>query len=168
MTFNAIQQFYSEIEFFCDVVPQLPSAPWYLVNLPVLVIFLVTLPIRFLVCYLADLFNINPICLLYNLFPVISIFQPVTEGFYNNGQSCPNCYNKGECVTIPNIYQKYFYNCQDSVFNRAFCLIGAVAFEMLGITVQFLNPLIGAITGKILCISANPNLCYQNSGCGGG
>ena len=164
---QGIQDFYDEINFLCDVFPPLPNEVWYLTNLPVIGLYLVTLPIRFLICYLASLLDINPFCFLYNLVPIVSLLTPLTTGSPYQC-NCPNCTNATNCIDLSNPFAQYFQNCTPSVFNEVFCLIGAVLFTVLEILVSFVNPIIAFFLNKAVCIDVNPDLCFQNSPCQNG
>jgi hypothetical protein len=127
------------IKIVCDIVPPIPSLPFFIVNLPAYIAFLVTAPVRYPLCLLIS--NIQeldcPQCIIYNLFPFLSIlnlFGPPTE---NNcalfGCVCPkSATGCGECyqqtaVTASSIMSTFTCNgepCPESWLNYTFCLLG--------------------------------------------
>ncbi len=127
------------IEGFCDIVPPVPSLSFFMVNLPAYIMFLVTAPLRFPLCLLiGELKELEcPQCVLYNLFPFLSILNLFTPPQGQNcmlfGCACPTCAtccaptSQQSGYTFSSITQIFTCNgqpCPPSWLNYLFCLLG--------------------------------------------
>jgi len=157
---NEVQQ---KIEGLCDVFPpEIDNVVSFVVNLPIVLLWIITLPPRTFLCILTSITQIPLYGLIANIFPPITLFCSLTQGNSQNTcfSQCPGCYQSGECVTIPQAYTNF---CQKalpyfSLFNEIFCLIGYIIIVLLIPTTTLIN-LVLAPLGKQLCLSVNPNNC---------
>jgi len=160
--FNDLEELHKLDKAFCDVFPPgIDSFTSIVVNLPVIVLWILTLPPRTFLCLIASIGEVNPLALLINLFPPITMFCSVCPGQSSSCFQCSNyCNESSECITLPQSYinlcrqtQKYF-----SLLNQVFCLIGYVMLSIALPLVQIINFIL-VFTGHQICISLNPNNC---------
>jgi len=156
-----------KIEGYCDVFPPgIDNVVSFLVNLPLILLWIITLPPRTFLCTLASLAEIPLYGLIANIFPPITLFC----SYYQSTNStcfpkCPYCSNNGQCITLP---QSYINFCRKalpyfSLFNQIFCLIGYVLTVMSIPIITIIN-LVLAPLGKQVCIDVNPNYCIPSGG----
>jgi len=151
-----------KITGFCDVIPPgINSITSFIVNLPLIILWLITLPPRAFLCILASIIQIPFLGLLVNIFPPLTLFCSFCPGSnYSCFENCPSCTQSGECVTVPQFYidlcrktLPYF-----SIFNEIFCLIGYILIIMSIPLITLVNVML-VPTGKQLCVNVNPNNC---------
>lgn len=151
---SELQTYANQVANFCDLIPPVDSLQSFLANLPIIISYLATIPIRYFLCLLLTILDfLNP-CFIYNLFPIISIIEPYLSAVSHPPCimfGCTCCYNSCN-LNIPNI----FADCPASVFNFVFCLLGAImGYTMLPI-IDIVN-LIASLVGSHFCIPI-PNL----------
>jgi hypothetical protein len=152
-----------KIEGFCDVFPPgINNALSFVVNLPLVLLWIITLPPRTFLCILTDITEINLYGLIANIFPPITLFCSLTQGSSGNScfSQCPGCTQSGECVSIPQAYSNFCSKALPyfSIFNQIFCLIGYVIIILITPIISLINIMLAPI-GKQLCIDVNPNNC---------
>lgn len=163
---SEIASFLKEYNGFCDLLP--PGADSsivaFLANLPLVLLFLITTPIRFFVCIFSSITSINIVCALLNLLPPATIALPFLTAssppVCNEG--CKYCKGgKGECLNYNKKVANYLLNCvsQFSVLNKIFCLIGVQIANILNPIIAFINPLIFLAIRKEICLNTNPSIC---------
>jgi len=157
-----------KIEGYCDVFPPgIDNAIGFVVNLPIVMLWIITIPIRTFLCTLASFTEIPLYGLIANFFPPITLFCSLAQG--GNGNSCfsecPYCYNSGECIGIPNSYSNFCTKALPyfSLFDQIFCLIGYIILVLLIPITSLINIALAPI-GKQLCINVNPNNCIPRGG----
>jgi len=149
---------------FCNILPPVfTNIADVLVNLPIILLFLITLPVRFFVCILSVITKISPTCALLNIFPFLSIICPLvtaSTSAYSCYGNCKYC-QSGTCVEYPQSLINLCTQCQNqySILNKIFCDIGVVLFSLLIPFTTLINIVLIPATGKQLCISVNPNAC---------
>jgi len=150
------------IEGFCDVFPPgIDNVVAFIVNLPLVLLWIITLPPRTFLCVLTSFTEIPLYGLIANIFPPITLFCSLTEGESNVCfKSCTACNQENECIQIP---QSYINFCQKalpyfSLFNQIFCLIGYILI-ILSIPITTIINIVLATFGKQICIDVNPNNC---------
>jgi hypothetical protein len=151
-----------KIEGLCDVFPPgIDNAISFVVNLPLVLLWIITLPPRTFLCILTSFTEIPLYGLIANIFPPITLFCSFAEGESNTCFSnCSYCNQQNSCVGIP---QGYINFCQKalpyfSLFNQLFCLIGYILL-ILSIPITTIINVILATFGKQICINLNPNNC---------
>ncbi len=161
--FQLLSEVINESKFFCNVIVPVDSILDFLANLPVEAFFLLTIPIRFFVCLLLEIFNVNPYCILYNLAFPVSMLCPLVN---MNSQLACSTYNNSCClqsncksIVVPFI-QSLCQNCQPSVLNYIFCVIGYVIEVALTPLIFLINPIIASIIGEPICWNPQFN-CKQ-------
>ena len=158
---DAIQNFETEVQVFCDLIPPVKNVEQFLASLPIVLLYLVTIPLRFFICLLASVFEVNPLCLIYNLFPFISLIEPLET---SSSSTCPCCGCKQyDCINFSNPVLQAFSKCTPSVLNTVFCLIGGDILLVLEIFLQFFNPIIAKFVGKQICVNVNFGVCTGGS-----
>jgi len=163
-----LTQVQSEIEGFCDVLPpNINNLLSFVVNLPVIMLWIITLPPRTFLCILSSITQIPLYGLLANIFPPITLFCSLSQGNPNSEcfSNCSYCYQSNECVNIPSFYNNF---CEQalpyfSILNEIFCLIGYIMLVLLIPITSFINIVLAPL-GKQLCLSVNPNNCIPNGG----
>ncbi|MEM3320640.1 MAG: hypothetical protein QXD27_09290 [Metallosphaera sp.] len=143
---NTISEIKNKTRLACEILPPVSSVPSLFANLPVLILYIITLPLRFLLCPLLNVVG-NPLCLIYNLFPPLGVL---------NALGSTNCksFNCNNCSTsIPNP----FAGCQGNVFNYLFCVLG-------GSLLSFVNPLIVLLNGVFSFLGLDYCLPYFSAG----
>jgi hypothetical protein len=156
-----------KIAGFCDVFPPgINSLTSFVVNLPIIMLWVITIPPRTFLCILSSVTQIPILGLIANLFPPSTIFCSLTSGNSLSCQPCNSyCNLSGECVGLPQSYQNF---CQKtlpyfSIFNEIFCLLGYIIAVLLIPVITLINiPL--SFIGKQICLSVNPNNCIPPSG----
>ena len=151
-----------KIEGFCDVFPPgINNLVSFIVNLPLILLWIITLPPRTFLCIISSFTEIPLYGLLANIFPPITLFCSLTEGESNTCfKECPTCNQQKECIQIP---QSYVNFCQKalpyfSLFNQIFCLIGYVLI-ILSIPITTIINIVLATFEKQICIDVNVNNC---------
>jgi hypothetical protein len=161
--FYELSQLQQVIGDFCSVFPPgINSITSVLVNLPVILLWIITLPPRTFLCILSSLAEIPIYGLIANLFPPITILCPICTSSANVCYSnCPGCSNTNECITLPSSISSFCKKAQPyfSLLNEIFCLIGYVILVILQPVIEIIN-LIIAPTNKQLCLTPNPNNCF--------
>lgn len=161
-----IGQFFQKYANFCGLLP--PSVDTsilaFLSNLPIILVFLITVPIRFFICIFSGLAKINPICVLINLFPPLAIVIPFVTAQYPPvcNTQCQYCQSgKGECLNYNQTIANYFNQCENqlSILNKIFCLVGIIIADILNPILTFINPLIYLAIHKVICLNTNPSVC---------
>ena len=147
---------------FCPLFPYgINSVTSALSNLPVILLFIFTIPVRTFLCLLSSITNVPIYGVLANLFPPLTLPCSLTEGntvgCYSN---CPYCQNNSECLPIPNTLTNFCTKSRPyfSILNQIFCLIGYVLIVLITPITELINIFL-AVIGKQICISANPNNC---------
>lgn len=157
--FSAISSFDKK---FCPVFPQgITSLTSALSNLPIILLFILTIPIRTFLCILSSITEIPLYGVIANLLPPSTLLCSLTYGSSNVCYpNCPYCQNSSECLQIPNQLTTFCSNARPyfSIPNQIFCLIGYILIVLFIPLSEFINIFL-ALVGKQLCISANPNLC---------
>jgi len=159
--------FQKKIAGFCDIFPPgINSLTSFLVNLPIIILWVITIPPRTFLCILSSITQIPILGLIANLFPPSTLFCSLVNG---SGLGCNQCQSEcnlsGECIGIPQSYIKF---CQEtlpyfSIFNEIFCLLGYIIAVLLIPAITLINiPL--AFIGKQICVSVNPNNCIPPNG----
>lgn len=163
---SAIGDLFRQYANFCGLLPPSVdnSLSSFLANLPIILLFLVTVPVRFFICIFAGLAKINPICSLINLLPPVAIALP-----FLTAQSPPVCNNqcqycqsgKGECLNYNPTLAKYFNQCEKqlSILNKIFCLVGIIIADVINPILTFINPLLYLAIHKVICLNTNPSVC---------
>ncbi|ALG96790.1 hypothetical protein [Acidianus bottle-shaped virus 2 strain ABV2] len=161
-----IQEFFQKYNGFCGLLPPSvdSSITSFLANLPFVLLFLITTPIRFFICIFSSITSINITCAVINLFAPASIIIP-----FITAQSPPVCSTQcqycsaqtGECANYNSEIASYFTNCQNqfSILNKVFCLIGVTIADILNPIIAFINPLIYLAIHKVICLNTNPSIC---------
>jgi len=156
-----------KIAGFCDLTPPgINNIISFVVNLPLIMLWIITVPPRFFLCTITSITQIPLLGLLANIFPPITMFCSVVPGSsYACFSNCPNCIQSNECVSIPESYAKF---CQEtrpyfSIFNQIFCLIGYILVVM-SIPIITLVNIVLAFFGKQICVDLNPNNCIPQGG----
>jgi hypothetical protein len=152
-----------KIEGFCDVFPPgIDNVVSFVVNLPIVLLLIITLPPRTFLCILTSFTEIPLYGVLANLFPPITLFCSLAQESANNAcfSNCPYCYQSGECVGIPSVYSNF---CQKalpyfSLFDQIFCLVGYIILVLIIPITSLINIALAPL-GKQLCINVNPNNC---------
>ena len=145
---NTISEIQNKTRVACEILPPVSSVPSLFANLPVLIVYIVTLPQRFLLCPLLNTVG-NPICLLYNLVPPLGII---------NALGATNC-KSFNCNTCSTSFANLFAGCQGNIFDYLFCVLG-------GALLSFANPLITIINGVAKFLGLNICIPYfSTSGC---
>ena len=157
---SSIDEFYEKIDLFCDIIPPVTSLQEFVANAPLVFLYLVTLPLRLFLCLVLSLVDANILCVIYNVFPFVSIFQSLTTT-PPPACNCPYCHTSSNCISIPTP-NTLFQGCPQSIFNVVFCLIGSVLVLTLSLITSFINPFIYFFFGKSLCIYANIEQCFNN------
>ena len=160
--FNNLQELQKIDDFFCNVFPPgINSFASALANLPVILLWIITLPPRFFLCIISSIAQIPILGAIVNLIPPITLFCSVCEGQATSCFQCQNyCQNSAECVSFP---QSYINLCQQtkqyfSILNQIFCLIGYVMLAIALPFVQIINFFL-SFTGHQICLNLNPNNC---------
>lgn len=144
---------------YCHLLPPgIDSITSFLVNLPIIIFFIITFPIRYFICLFITEAKVSGLCILYNIFPFISIVCPflskVSQSQYCYG-SCSGCKTQiqhciGSKKTIEymcNVCAKKY----QSVLNAIFCTMGDIVGLMIYPIILLINALITPLTGKSLC-----------------
>lgn len=114
---------------FCTLVLPVYDPLDFAVQLPINVFLLATLPFRFLFCMLFDT-EINFKCVIYNMFPFLSIFCPLlsTQQPHCSQFYYPCCLQS--CTPLANSNNPFIqfldyvcYNCPQSIFNYVTCVM---------------------------------------------
>lgn len=146
---NAISEYRQKTYQACEILPPVNSVPSLFANLPVIILYIITLPIRFLLCPLLNTIG-NPLCLLYNLVPPLGIINALTPTYDCLLFNCTNC--------TP-IMINPFEGCQGNVFDYVYCTLG-------GALLSVVNPIISVINGLIKYAGFNYCLPYFSpAGC---
>jgi hypothetical protein len=130
--------------------------------LPIILLWILSIPIRYFFCIILSLTNIPIYGLIANLFPPSTLLCSVCSGQPNNCYSnCPACQNYNECIGLPSIYTNFCLQANQyfSILNTIFCLIGYVMATILLPITEFIN-LILAFTGYQICLYTNPDNCF--------
>ena len=156
------------IKGFCDVFPpNINNLTSFVVNLPLIMLWVITLPPRTFLCILSSITQIPILGLIANLFPPITLFCSLTPS--SSPTSCNGCNsycsNSGECISPPQFYLNF---CQKtlkyfSIFNEIFCLLGYIILVLLIPVTTLINIALLPL-GKQICISVNPNNCIPPNG----
>jgi len=148
----------------CSVFPpHINSFLSVVVNLPIILLYIISLPPRFFLCILASITNVPLLGLLANLFPPSTLFCSIVPGSSNTCYSeCPGCQSNAKCVSLPNSYIKFCNEAKPyfSLLNEIFCLIGYVTTVILLPIIELIN-IVLAPTGNQLCISYDVNNCFS-------
>jgi len=162
-----ISELQQKIQGFCDLVPPgINNAKSLVINLPLIMLWIITVPPRFFFCTLASITQIPLDGLIANIFPPIVLFCSLVPGqSYSCFSQCPSCTQNNECVQIPQSYTNF---CQKalpyfSIFDQIFCLIGYIMMIMSIPIITLIN-IILAVFGKQICIDLNPNNCIPPQG----
>jgi len=147
---------------FCPLFPSgINSVTSAVSNLPIILLFILTIPVRTFLCLLSSITDVPLYGVIANLFPPItlpcSLTQGTTNGCYPN---CPYCQNSSECLPIPSEITNFCTKSKPyfSILNEIFCLIGYVLIVIITPITELINIFL-ALVGKQICISANPNNC---------
>lgn len=163
---SEIQEFFQKYNSFCGLLPPSvdSSITSFLANLPFVLLFLITIPIRFFICVFSSITKINIACAVINLFAPASIIIP-----FITAQSPPVCTTNcsycisetNECANYNSEIASYFTKCQNqySILNKIFCLIGIIIANILNPIIAFINPLIYLAIHKVICLNTNPSIC---------
>jgi len=147
---------------FCPVFPRgISSLTSAVSNLPVIILFIISLPVRTFLCVLSSITSVPLYGVLANLFPPLTLACSLTQGSESSCFSnCPYCSENADCLTIPS---EVFTFCEKSrpyfsILDQIFCLLGYVLIVLISPITELINiPL--ALFGKQLCLNSNPNLC---------
>ena len=160
--FNNLQELQKIDEFFCDVFPPgINSLTSAIVNLPVILLWIVTLPPRTFFCIISSIAQIPILGVIVNLIPPLTMFCSVSTGQSTSCFQCQNyCQNSGNCISFP---QSYINLCQQtlqyfSILNQIFCLLGYVMLVIALPFIQIINFFL-SFTGHQICLNLNPNNC---------
>jgi len=158
-----LSEIQEKIEGFCDVFPPgINNAVSFVVNLPLVLLWIITLPPRTFLCIISSFTEIPLYGLIANIFPPITLFCSLTQGGSNNMcfSECPGCYQSGECIGIPTVYSNFCSNALPyfSIFNQIFCLVGYIILILLIPATSLINLALAPL-GKQLCINVDPNNC---------
>jgi len=147
---------------FCPVFPRgIHSFTSAVSNLPIILLFLLTLPIRTFVCILSSITSVPIYGVIANLFPPLTLMCSVTQGNTTACyQNCPYCQNNSECIAIPSQLSTFCTNARPyfSILDEIFCLVGYIIVTLFIPLTEFINIFL-ALFNKQLCLSANPNYC---------
>ncbi len=167
-TYNSLLQKLDTIECLCDIIPPIPSLSFLVVNLWFYVLMAVSVVVRFPVCLLlGSLQSFEcPQCVLYNLFPFLSIlnlFVPASNNCLLFGCACPStatgCYGvTGTNVSTSGILSFFYCNgkpCPQSYLNYLFCILGYVFLAPFSPFIDFINFGLSIIFGKTITFSFN-------------
>jgi len=153
----------SEIGDICDVFPPgINSFTSVLVNLPLILLWLITLPPRFFFCVLSSITQIPIYGLIMNVFPPLAVFCPFTQSSevvcFSN---CPGCSISGTCVTIPSSISNFCTKALPyfSILDQMFCLLGYIVWVIAYPSIELLN-IIFAPTGRQICLIPDANVCF--------
>ncbi|ALG96863.1 hypothetical protein [Acidianus bottle-shaped virus 3 strain ABV3] len=153
---------FPQINIICSLLPPVfTNLVDVLINLPIILLYLITLPVRFFVCFLAQLINVSPWCLIFNLFPMISMVCPfltASPSEYSCYGNCPYCVSS-ECVQFPPCFSILCTACKYSIFNKIFCDFGVVLLSMIQPLTVLINIITVPIFHKALCLNVNPEIC---------
>ncbi len=156
-----------KIAGFCDLIPPgINNFTSFVVNLPLIMLWIITIPPRFFLCTLTSITQIPFYGLIANLFPPIVLFCSLVPGqSYSCFSNCTGCTQNNECIQIPQGYANF---CQKalpyfSIFDQIFCLIGYIMIIMSIPIITLIN-IILAVFGKQICIDLNPNNCIPPQG----
>ena len=162
-----IAELQQKIAGFCDIIPPgIDSITSFIANLPLVMLWIITLPPRTFFCTLASITQIPIYGLIANLFPPITLFCSLVQGQNTSCFSkCPACTYNNECVQIP---QSYINFCQKalpyfSIFDEIFCLLGYVMIVLSLPIITLINIMLLPL-GKQICIDVNPNNCIPPGG----
>jgi len=166
---QTISNVQSEIGDICDVFPPgINSFTSLVVNLPIILLWFITLPPRFFLCVLSSITQIPIYGLIINLIPPLAIFCPFTQSSevvcYSN---CPGCSYSGKCVTIPSELSNFCTKSLPyfSVLDKMFCLLGYIAGIIMYPTIELLN-IIFAPTDRQICLVPDANICFSGGSYG--
>ncbi len=171
------------IEGFCDIVPPVQSLSFFMVNFPFYIMFLVTAPLRFPLCLLiGELSELEcPQCILYNLFPFVSILNlfgpPQAQNCQYFGCVCPNSATgcapsyQQSSASFQNFTQIFSCNgqpCPPSWLNYLFCLLGYIFLVPFTPFIDLMNLAIEKIFNTQIYFSFNCPIPSQfETACGG-
>lgn len=162
-----IGEIQQKIEGFCDIIPPgIDSLTSFIVNLPLIILWIITLPPRTFLCILASVTQIPLYGLIANIFPPLTLLCSFSQGNTSTCfPNCPYCSNSGECITLPNSYINFCRKALPyfSLFDQIFCLLGYVMIVMSIPFITIIN-LVLAPLGKQLCVDVNPNNCIPPGG----
>jgi hypothetical protein len=173
--FSQISTFFSEIDKdiqtvvnFCDIVPPVPSLPFFVVNLPFYIAFIITAIVRYPLCLLASGISAIgcPQCILYNLFPFLSLLNLFTPGESNClafNCNCPTSSSPcgptaGAGVSTSGIASFFTCNgqpCPASYLNTAICILGYSFLAPFSPIINLVNFGLDALFGKSIYFSYN-------------
>lgn len=163
---SVIAEVLKQYNAFCQLLPPgvSSSLSTFLANLPIIVLFLVSIPIRFFICIFSTVTKIDLICVLINLFPISTFVLPFITQQTAQGCNtyCPFCItNNTTCINYFPQITKYFNQCSNqwSVLNKIFCLLGVIIAEIINPFLVFINPLIYLAVHKVICLNTNLSLC---------
>jgi hypothetical protein len=160
--FNELQELQKFDKSFCSIFPPgIDSFTSVLVNLPIILLWIISLPPRTFLCLLTSIGQVNVLGVIINLIPPLTMFCSVCPGTSSSCFQCSNyCQNNAECITLP---QSYINLCQQtkqyfSILNEIFCLLGYVLLSLILPFTQIINFIL-SFTGHQICLSLNPNNC---------
>lgn len=155
---------FGKFNTFCEIVPPIyNTATDLLVNLPILLLYLITLPVRFFICQFSAFTGINFVCALINLLPPFTMLCPL----FTANQSESSCYGDckycltSECLQYPQTVANICIECQQSfsILNKIFCNIGVLLYSFISPVTVIINVFLVPIIGKQFCINVNPYIC---------
>ena len=142
--------------------PHIDNFKSAIVNLPIILLYIISLPPRTFLCILSSLTNVPLYGLIANLLPPITLFCSWVNGKSNTCYSCcPGCQNNGECVSLPNSIVNFCQKARPyfSIPNQIFCLIGYILAVILTPVRELVN-LALAPTGHQICLAFDVNNCF--------
>jgi hypothetical protein len=173
--FTEISTFFSDFDKdittvtnFCDIVPSPPSFSFVIVNLPAYIFFVLSAPVRYPICILLSGISALecPQCILYNLFPFLSLINLFTPGETNClAFSCTCATSSSPCGPTPGTgpdtsgITSLFYckgqPCPSSYINYAICVIGYSFLAPFSPIIDLFNFGLEAIFHKSIYFSFN-------------
>lgn len=163
---SVIAEVLKQYNAFCQLLPPgvTSSLADLMANLPIILFFLVTTPVRFFICIFSSITKINLICALINLFPPSTLILPfITQ---QSPQACTTqcqyCVtNNTTCINYFPQITNYFNQCSNqwSILNKIFCLLGIIIAEIINPFLVFINPLIYLAVHKVICLNTDPSIC---------
>lgn len=163
---SVIAEVIKQYNTFCQLLPPgvTSSVSDFLANLPIIVLFLVTIPIRFFLCIFSSVTKVNLLCVAFNLFPISTLALPFisqqTPQACNT--QCPYCVsNNVPCINYFPQILNYYNQCKNqwSILNKIFCLLGVIIAEILNPFLVFINPLIYLAVHKVICLNTDLSIC---------
>jgi len=158
--FNIVETIDKDI---CSLFPpHIDNFKSAIVNLPIILLYILSLPPRTFLCVLSSLTNIPLYGLIANFLPPSTLFCSWITGNSNTCfPCCPSCKNNAECIQLPKFFVDFCQKAKPyfSIPNQIFCLIGYILTVMLTPVTELVN-LVLVPTGRQLCLAFDVNNCF--------